>query len=109
MKGHPVLERDITRQIKKLLDNIENCWYFKVAGGQFQRAGIPDIIGCLNGKYFAIEVKRPGGKLSEKQKKEIEAIKSCNGIVFVAYSTEDVIKGLGLPDLFSSKSSLNEH
>lgn len=40
------------------LKSIPQLWCFK-ASEKFY-SGIPDIIGCYRGKFFAIELKRPG-------------------------------------------------
>lgn len=57
--------------------------------------GIPDIGGVLQGgRYFAIEVKRPGGRLSPEQKGWIERLSAQGVICIVATSVEDVRRGL---------------
>ena len=50
------------RKIRKALESKYGGWWFKVWGGPFQVAGIPDLVGCVEGKFFAFEVKRPLGK-----------------------------------------------
>lgn len=45
--------------------------------------GSSDLIGIYKGRFVAIEVKRQGGKATEKQKKFIEFVKSKGGIAFV--------------------------
>ena len=35
-------------------------WWVKFHGGMFSAAGVPDLLGCVNGKFFAFEVKCPG-------------------------------------------------
>lgn len=53
--------------------------------------GVPDIVGCLDGRFFALEVKRPKvGRLSEMQKHVIKQIEDAGGAVGVVYSVEDV-------------------
>lgn len=60
------------------------------------QVGMPDIIGVLpDGRFFAIEVKRPGGTISPAQLDTIEAINARGGIAFVATRTEDVEQNLG--------------
>ena len=52
-------------------------------------AGIPDIVGSLNGRLLAIEVKTPKGRLSALQKLTLERLKKTGAIVGVARSVED--------------------
>lgn len=89
MKRKPQSEKSIENQIKKWLDS-NGYWWMKVHGDMFQKAGVPDIIACINGKFVGIEVKRPGGRVSELQKHQIEQIQKSGGVAFVAYSLEEV-------------------
>ena len=54
--------------------------------------GVPDIVGCLHGSFFAIEVKVGNNEPTEKQKQVIELIRKSGGTVGIAYSLEDVKK-----------------
>lgn len=55
--------------------------------------GTPDIIGFLNdGRFLGIEVKKPGGIISDEQIIFIEKINQAGGLAFVAFSIDDVIK-----------------
>ena len=55
--------------------------------------GTPDIIGFLNdGKFLGIEVKKPGGIVSDDQTIFLDKINKAGGVGFVAYSVDDVIK-----------------
>ena len=67
------------------LPNKINGWYFKVWGGGFQKAGIPDLIICVKGCFVAVEVKASKGKPSELQKKNIDLIKKSNGYALFLY------------------------
>jgi len=82
-------EKNIENQIKRYLDRL-GCWYMKVHGSAFQKAGVPDLIACIGGRFVGIEVKRPGGRVSPLQKLNIEEIQRSGGVAFVAYSVEDV-------------------
>jgi penicillin-binding protein-related factor A (putative recombinase) len=62
--------------------------------------GVPDIIGCHNGRLIGIEVKAPRGIVSPAQQAFLDRITAAGGIAFVARSLEDVINGLGLQDRF---------
>lgn len=56
------------------------------------KAGIPDILCCFNGKFIALEVKRVGleHKLTEMQKLNIKKIRGAGGIAEVVSTLEDV-------------------
>lgn len=82
-------EKAIENKIKKWLEK-QGYWWMKVHGDMFQKSGVPDIIACVNGKFVGIEVKRPGGRVSELQKYHIEKIRAAGGVAFVATSIEDV-------------------
>jgi len=57
--------------------------------------GKADILGVYKGRFLAIEVKRPSGKLSVDQYEFITAINNAGGLAFVATSIDDVIlKGI---------------
>jgi len=56
--------------------------------------GSSDLIGIFKGRFLAIEVKTPKGRVSKEQKKFIDAVNGAGGIGFVARSPEDVKKHL---------------
>jgi penicillin-binding protein-related factor A (putative recombinase) len=58
--------------------------------------GISDILGVYEGRFLAIEVKRPGGRVSSEQRAFIERVNEEGGVGFVAYSVDDVVKRLEL-------------
>lgn len=51
-----MLEKDFQNEVIKFLKQ-HNIYYIKIWGGGFQRAGIPDLIICLKGKFWAVELK----------------------------------------------------
>ena len=99
----PVTESEIKKQILEYLTvtNIfawrQNCGAFiqeENGTKRFIRCGIPgcsDIIGCLpDGRFLAVECKRPGGKLTMAQKAFLAEIAKNGGVAIVASSVEDV-------------------
>lgn len=58
MKSPEGYEKD---EICKYLDSI-GAWYFKPYMGGFGKRGVPDIIACIGGEFWGIEVKREGKK-----------------------------------------------
>ena len=53
-------------------------------------AGIPDVICCLDGRFFAFEVKTPDGVVTKLQERTIHKIKVAGGHAYVVRSVEDV-------------------
>ena len=83
-------ERAITKQIMRYLQGLDRSWWMKVHGGPYQKAGVPDILGCYRGRFFAFEVKVPGGKTTAKQDHEIQRIRDADGVVDVVTSRAEV-------------------
>jgi Holliday junction resolvase len=77
-------EKPFETQIRKFLE-AEGCYCFKVWGGGYQQAGIPDLLICVNGYFVAVEVKGDTGKPSELQLHNIEKIKKSGGVAMVLY------------------------
>ncbi len=77
-------EKQFETKVKKFLKS-HDIWFIKIWGGGFQRAGIPDIIACINGKFVAIELKGPTGKPTPLQEYNIARINECNGIGLILY------------------------
>lgn len=78
-------EKQFENEIKKFLNELPKTWFFKYWAGPMSKAGIPDIIACVNGKLVGIEVKAPNGKPSELQKRNIRLINECGGLGYILY------------------------
>lgn len=98
-------EQDVQRSILEYLKLRQiYCWKqstggIKKSNGSYIPAallGVSDIIGILNdGRFLAIEVKRPGGSASLFQKSFLDSISRRGGLAFIATSIDDVIaKGI---------------
>ncbi|OLN21423.1 recombinase RecB [Domibacillus antri] len=87
------IEKHIENQIKRWLEQ-HGIWFMKVHGSMYQKAGVPDILACVNGAFVGIEVKRPGGIVAPLQNWNIDEIQQSGGHAFVAYSVEDVEREL---------------
>lgn len=86
-------EKQFENKIKSYLKNLPKCWFFKVWGGGFQQAGIPDLIACVNGTFVAIEVKAENGKPSDLQLRNTRLINEATGLaVIVKPSQFDELK-----------------
>ena len=74
------------RQVKPFLKSLKRCWFFKVHGGSvFQTQGIPDIVGVINGRLIALELKSEKGKPSELQLRAIRLINAAGGYGKIVY------------------------
>ena len=77
-------EKDITAQIKQTL-KICRIWHWKHWQGPMSfPKGIADILGIYQGRFLAIEVKKPGGRVSPEQVKFLQRVNDEGGIGFVA-------------------------
>lgn len=87
------LERTVTKKIQAYLKDKPGVWHFKNHIGMgMNRAGVPDIICCINGVFLAIEVKKKSGRLTAIQEHCIEQIeKKGGGSTIVAYGYEDFV------------------
>jgi len=85
-----MLEKDIVAAIMRWLKTVPLCFAWKEHGGMYGTAGIPDVICCLDGWFFAFEVKTPVGRLTKLQEYTIQRIKDAGGHAFVVRSVDDV-------------------
>ena len=67
---------------KKHLDAV-GAYYFMPATGGFGRSGVPDIVGCHKGLFFAIECKAGKGIPTALQEREMKNIKKAGGEAWV--------------------------
>jgi hypothetical protein len=91
-------EKDIVRSILRLLRTVPRCFCWKEHGGLYGTAGIPDIIACIDGRFFAFEVKIPGGKPTKLQESTLARIRAVGGVacmVTSAAEVRDIITGTG--------------
>lgn len=85
-----MLERNIVASIfKKVLAPLPRSFFFKVHGGPYQLIGLPDIIGCLDGHFVAIEVKQPGKEPTKIQATVLKQLAAAGATVGVATSIEE--------------------
>jgi len=83
-------EKDIVTAILSHLKTVPRCFMWKTHGGMYGVAGIPDIIGCIQGRFVAFEVKTPSGQLTKLQESTLEKINSAKGAAFKVTSVDEV-------------------
>jgi Holliday junction resolvase len=64
--------------------NAFDIYHFMPPANGFGRAGIPDIVGCMDGHFIAIECKAGKGTTTALQGRELNAILNSGGTVFIA-------------------------
>jgi Holliday junction resolvase len=79
-------EGKVKTAVRKMLLK-HGIYYFMPPGMGLGRSGIPDIIGCKNGKFIAIECKAGKGKTTALQERELLAICNAGGFTFVVNET----------------------
>jgi hypothetical protein len=66
----------------------------RIGPGRFLRFGFKgssDILGCLpGGRFLAVEVKAPGGRLSPEQKQFLAEIRELGGLALVVKSWKEI-------------------
>lgn len=81
-------ESTIQKSLLRKLRKIPHSKWYNVSD-RFG-AGRPDIMGCIDGRFFAIEVKYGKGKLTELQKYELLGWLEAGGIAFcIRYEPKD--------------------
>lgn len=76
------------------------AWVFKVVGSPYQMSGVPDILLCVEGRLFGIEVKRQRAGESHRaaterttlgQRRQIQQIRAAGGVAGVVLSVEEAL------------------
>ncbi len=86
---------------KKVKDKVvailkaEGVYYFFPATHGYGRSGVPDIVACVNGFFFAIECKAGTNKPTALQVRELENIRRAGGCAVVVNEENwDMVRGL---------------
>ena len=83
-------ESDIVTAILRYLRTVPGCFAWKTHGGMYGTSGIPDIIACVEGRFFAFEVKTATGKATLLQEATIRKILAAGGTAAVVRSADEV-------------------
>jgi VRR-NUC domain len=85
-------EGRVKRFIKDYLKALGCIWVYSPVQLGYGAVGIPDLVGCREGRMFAVEVKAPGkeGRLTPLQRLTLDAIAASGGLTCVATCVQDV-------------------
>ena len=75
-------EKKVKQKVAKLLKEAGAYYFFPATGG-YGRSGVPDIVGCLDGKFFGIECKAGKNTTTALQELELRKIRESGGRAFV--------------------------
>lgn len=75
------LEKTRQRNIVKFLKALPNCIAEVRTQTGYGVKGGADVLGCIDGRHFELEVKQPGKKLSGLQEKWLKDWGQCGAIV----------------------------
>lgn len=84
------MEKEIVSAILRYLRSLTACFCWKEHGGMYGTAGVPDIICCIGGRFFAFEVKQPKGRLTELQRITLSKIRAAGGVAAMVTSVDEV-------------------
>ena len=75
-------EKKVKTKVVAILKEFGAYYFYPVTGG-YGASGVPDIVGCYMGKFFAIECKAGKGKTTALQEKNIAQIITQGGLAIV--------------------------
>jgi len=76
-------ESKVKKRVREVLDKLDIYHFMPPANG-FGRAGIPDIIACMDGHFIAIECKAGKGTTTALQDRELDRIHNAGGTTYIA-------------------------
>ena len=96
-------EKKFENKVKSWLHQLQKegqpIKFIKIWGGGYQKAGIPDLICCINGIYFEVELKSSNGRPTELQEYNVKLTNVANGIGIILYPEgfeqfKNIVKGV---------------
>ena len=106
-------EKNFENKVKKFLKE-RGAWFLKYWGGAaYTKAGIPDLLVCVNGYFLGVELKAPKGKASELQLHTLKEIDNAGGFAILLYPDQfelftDFVRNIQLNCRSAYKENYNE-
>ncbi len=75
-------ERKVKDKVVALLKQYD-AYFFSPPSNGYGRAGVPDIIACLHGRYIAIECKAGSNKPTLLQIRELDRTAKAGGVALI--------------------------
>lgn len=117
----PTTEAGLQRSVvKAIARQWPGCWIFNVVGSPYQAAGVPDLLVCVQGQLFGVELKfqRPGEsrahaveRATPQQRAQIGRINRAGGVAGVVTTPKEALDliGLGLENRNKERASGPQH
>lgn len=99
-------EKQFENKIKRFLES-RGCWYVKYFANRMTKAGVPDLLTCVNGYFVGIEVKASNGVPSPLQVWNRDQIRKAGGIAIVLYPEQFDDFQMLIDDLIQRPDSLD--
>mgnify|MGYP003627443031 CR=1 FL=1 len=94
------VKRIVVKQLKEL-----GAYYFFPMTGGYGKSGVPDIIGCYEGKFFGIECKAGRNKPTALQEKNLRDIQEAKGASWVV-NEDNMAQVKGMLDGIGAETKL---
>jgi Holliday junction resolvase len=75
-------EGKVKKKVTSILKQLGAYYFYPVTGG-YGKSGVPDIVGCYDGKFFGIECKAGKNKPTALQEKNLTDIAAAGGIAII--------------------------
>lgn len=80
----PGPEKTFENKVKKFIKD-QDGWQVKFFANRMTKKGIPDVLGCVNGYFIALEIKSNSGHPSKLQMYHCSEIRKSGGFAYVVY------------------------
>lgn len=98
-------ERDVQKAILEIVKTVySRHWHLRVEGGgkrlgsgakgKSSMKGAPDLLMCIDSRIWGIEIKVPGGTVSEEQIKHLNLIESSGGRGVIVCSVDGFLRAM---------------
>jgi len=98
-------EGKVKKAVVKQLKELGAYYFFPMTGG-YGKSGVPDIVGCHEGKFFGIECKAGRNKPTALQEKNLRDIKNAGGLSLVV-NEDNMAQVKGMLDGISIETKLS--
>ena len=89
-------EAKVKAKVVAILKELKAYYFYPVTSG-YGTSGVPDIVGCIDGKFFGIECKAGKNKTTRLQDQHLKRIADADGIALIINETniQDVYQIVG--------------